>query len=368
MPIEIESPEQFGYANIECNLAESSVTDALYKDLSLRLEDIVLAYGHHVGKLELRELIVSECRDLDASDVLLTAGAASSLFIVATSLLDRNDHVMVMHPNYATNIETPRAIGCEVDLLELKFEERFHPDIGKLERQLTPSTRLLSVTTPHNPTGMVLTQKELEGLLAITERENCFLLVDETYRDLNFGKPPPLAASLSDRVISISSLSKAYGLPGIRIGWIVTRNEKLKELFLAAKEQIFICNSVVDEEIAWLFLLKKNRFFPTIREHVERNFTELSSWMNRNPYLEWVKPEGGAVCFPRFKSSIGVNFDSFYSTLNDHYKTFTGPGHWFGMDRRYMRIGYAWPSTQTLEKGLGNIMAAANYATKANKS
>ncbi|HET6225266.1 MAG TPA: aminotransferase class I/II-fold pyridoxal phosphate-dependent enzyme, partial [Bacteroidia bacterium] len=122
MPIEIESPEQLGYDTIQCNLAESSVHDAVFQDLKLNLDQLVLAYGHHLGKPELRELLAHSYNTIQSDDILITAGAAAALFIVATALLDKNDHLIVLRPNYATNIETPKAIGCEIDFIDLSFE------------------------------------------------------------------------------------------------------------------------------------------------------------------------------------------------------------------------------------------------------
>lgn len=372
MPIEIESPEQLGYGNIDCNLAESSVTDAVYRDLSMDIKDLVLAYGDHRGKPELRQIVAGdgkglmfngkwkvESGGLSAEDVLLTAGAASALFIVNTALLTGKDQIVVVKPNYATNIETPLAIGCEVALAQLEFEKGFKLDIAALEKLITPKTRLVSVTNPNNPTGAMLSEAELQKLVDITAAKKCYLLVDETYRDLALGHKPPLVASLADHVISVSSLSKAYGFPGIRIGWLITRNKALQELFLAAKEQIFVCNSVVDEEIAYRFLLKKDEVFPSIEKHVKENFGILKAWMNRpGCLLEWVEPEGGVVCFPRIKRAVDT--EKFYSTLNTRYKTYVGPGHWFGMDKRYMRIGFGWPGSEELERGLKNIERVLN--------
>ena len=140
MPIEIESPEQMGYGNIECNLTESSYADAMLAELDLDLNRLVLCYGDHFGKPGLRELIATEARPLGADEVLITAGAASALFIVATSLLKSGDQLVVMRPNYATNIETPRAIGADVKFLDLRFEDGFRIDLDRLEALITPQT------------------------------------------------------------------------------------------------------------------------------------------------------------------------------------------------------------------------------------
>lgn len=364
MPIEIESPEQSGYDSIACNLAESSVTDAVYKDIGINLDGLALRYGHHVGDPRLRALIASAHTGIKAEDVLLTAGAAAGLFIAATSLLSEKDHLVVVHPNYATNIETPKAIGCAIGYVKLEFEKQFRLDFSEMKKQLRKETKLISITYPHNPTGAVISKNELDQLVAMAESANCFLLVDETYRELSKNELPPLAASLSDKVVSISSVSKAYGLPGIRMGWIITRNKALQELFLAAKEQIFVCNSVVDEEIAFQYLQKKDAHFEKIKKHITANFETLQKWMNGQDVLEWVKPGGGVVCFPRIRKDKGIDAEFFYSTLVQKFSTHVGPGHWFGMDRSYMRIGYGWPSAAELSKGLENISLSLTQAKK----
>jgi len=364
MPIEVESPEQLGYDSIACNLAESSVSDAVYGNLGLDLGKLVLCYGDHYGKPELREWIASQTEGLKKEEVLLTAGAAAALFIISTSLLEREDHLVVMSPNYATNIETPRAIGCGISYLDLSFENDFRPDLEKLLSLIRPNTRLISITCPHNPTGMMLTPAELKELIRIAEEKDLWLLVDETYRDLTHGTKLPLAASLSQKVISVSSVSKAFGLPGIRLGWIICRNKALQDLFLAAKEQIYVCNSVVDEEIAHSFLLRSASFLPSIQSQVKENFSFLSHWMERTPELEWVKPEGGVVCFPRIRQDASIDVERFYHILNKNYKTYTGPGHWFEQDRRYMRIGFGWPGKAELAEGLKNVRLALKEAVK----
>lgn len=358
MSIEIESPEQIGYGSIECNLAESSVNDAVFKDLRLNLNDLILCYGSHTGKTELRELIASELSGIHTDDILITTGAASALFIVATSLLEREDHIIVVRPNYASNIETPRSIGCEIDFVDLTFENKFALDYYQIAKLIKKNTKLISITSPHNPTGLVIPENTLKHIIKLAEENKCYLLVDETYRDLSFGKPANMAASLSKNVISVSSVSKAYGLPGIRIGWIITKNSPLKEIFLAAKEQIFLCNSVIDEEVAFQFLDQKRKFLPAIHQKIKRNFKITEDWMKNNTFLEWIKPEGGVICFPRIKDTKKINPMQFYKILFEEYKTLVGPGNWFEMDPRFMRIGFGWPDTDHLEKGLHNINLA----------
>jgi len=362
MPIEMESPEQIGYGNVRCNLAESSVSDISLKELGLNLDNVVLAYGDHYGKPELRELIAKKYPGISADDVLVTPGAANALFIVATSLLDKQDRLIVQFPNYATNLETPFAIGCDIAKVELKFEEGFRLDIEAVKMQINSRTRLISITNPHNPSGTAFTPEDIRGLIEIAEKNNCFLLVDETYRDLVSGELPPLAATFSENVISISSLSKASGLPGIRIGWLVTRNKKLQETFLAAKEQIVISNSVIDEEIAYSYLQQEPVLHPAVMLRVKENLSHVINWLQSHEYFEFVKPVGGVVCFPRFRNSVKIDTAKFYAVLLNEYKTLVGRGEWFGMSDRYMRIGFGWPRLSELKEGLNNIDLAIRTA------
>jgi aspartate/methionine/tyrosine aminotransferase len=358
MSIEKESPEELGYGNIRYNLAESSVSDFLLTDLNLQVRDLSLCYTDHRGKPGLRELIIAGHDNLRANDVLLTVGAASALFIIASSLLSKDDHLVVVRPNYATNIETPRAIGCSITYIDLEFEKGWQPDISTIENAIQSNTKYISITLPHNPTGTVLSRESLEKILKIAGQKNIYVLVDETYRDLSFSDPYPLAASLSRNAISVSSVSKAYGLPGLRLGWLVSQDEDLMETFLAAKEQIFITNSVLDEEATFRFLKEKENYWKAIKQHIDVNYSVLEKWMEKENRLEWVKPAGGVVCFPRIKNAGAFNSVRFYDLLLNKYGTLVGPGHWFEMPDHYMRIGYAWPKREELENGLRGISGA----------
>jgi aspartate/methionine/tyrosine aminotransferase len=358
MPIEVESPEEYGYGNIRYNLSESSIRDRSIAELGLTVSNLTLLYGEHRGSVRLRELVVADQAEVNAGDVLITGGAATALFIVSTALLSTSDHLVVVRPNYATNLETPRAIGCSVSCIDLRFEADFRLDFAELAAAITPQTRLVSVTCPHNPSGVMFTAEELSRLVALTQAKGCFLLVDETYRDLSYDGPLPLAASLGQHVISVSSLSKAYGIPGIRIGWLITRDPKLQEVFLAAKEQISICGSVVDEWIAEQVLARRGEFLdPTLAE-MRRRRQLVSDWIGQEPLLEWVPPQGGVVCFPRMSADPPGGTAAFCRRLLENHGTYVGPGHWFEMSDSFFRLGYGWPTREELEAGLGAISQA----------
>lgn len=363
MPIEAESPEAFGYDRIRHNLAESSTADTPLRDLAVALDELVLMYGDHLGRPGLRAAIAAGGIGLTPDDVLVTAGAAAALFIVSTALLRAGDEVVVVRPNYATNLETPRAIGADVRVLDLTFEDRWEVDPGRVRALMTPRTILVSVTNPHNPTGAVLRESTLRALIDLVEAHpEARLLVDETYREMTFGGPLPVVAALSERAISVSSLSKADGLPGIRIGWLVTRDRPLLERFLAAKEQILITGSVVDEAIAEVALAARATRLPGIRSGIAAGLSTVRRVFAEQDVFEWVEPRGGVVGFPRFREPVGIDPAAFYADLLERHGTMVGPGRWFEQPDTSFRLGYGWPTPESLEAGLAGLIDAGRRA------
>ena len=363
MPIEEESPEQLGYELVKFNLTESSVRDRSVAEIGVDLNALTLCYTDHLGRADLRETIAARSGGgLTAADVLVTAGASAALFIIAITLLDAGDHMIVVRPNYATNIETPKALRCEIDYLDLDFDAGFALDLDALASRIRPTTKLISLTTPHNPTGVSLTEDQLRHVIALADRCGAHVLVDETYRDMSFEAPPPVAATLSPRAISVSSLSKSYGIPGIRVGWIASTDPALMYRFLCAKEQIGICGSVIDEAIGAAALAGADAWLAENGAHLRAAFDSVGAWMQREPLLEWAPPTGGCVCFPRIRTDAGVDLGRFYHALNHDHGAYVGPGHWFEQSDRFFRIGYGWPTADELAGGLEAISNAMRAA------
>ncbi len=362
-PIEVESPEELGYDAIANNLAESSFRDRTLADYGIDTDvgDLLLQYGDHRGVPRLREQLAGDAPGaVSVDDVIVTAGAASALFIVASALLEAGDHVLIAEPNYATNLETPRTLGAEVEAIPLRFEDGWGLDLDLVESRLRPETKLISITYPHNPTGAMIELATLERLIAIVEAHpSARLLVDETYRELAFDDPLPVAAGLSERAISVSSMSKTYGLPGLRIGWLISRDAGLAESLLAAKEQILICGSPINEEMAARVLAARDRVLPPIKATIATHLGIVAEWMASQSTFEWVEPRAGVVGMPRFRDPGSVDIDRFYADLLTEHGTYVGPGHWFDQERSCFRLGFGWPETGELRRGLDGLLAAA---------
>lgn len=361
MKIEEESPEQFGYDRIRYNLTESSTTDKTLADVGITLPpDLLLSYGDHLGHSGLRELLAKDY-SVDKDNIIVTVGACMAIFIIYSTLLKPGDHVVVMYPNYPADIDITHSLGCDAEYYRLRQENDFRFDVDELAKMIRPETKLVNITYPHNPTGTMIDPKDLKRIVKICEEKKVYLLVDETYGDLTFGeRTTPRAASLSPWAISIESLSKAVGIPGIRTGWIASQDSELILHMVAAKEQICICGSIVDEECAYQVIRRKADILRPIKEDIAVKFAIVKEFMAHQDVLDWVEPKGGVVCFPWIKPEIDLDIAEYHRVLNEKYGTFIGPGHWFGLDDRHFRVGYAWPSTDELKAGLVALADAAH--------
>ncbi len=340
--------------HVEYDVGESAVKFLTVDDLDIDLANVALRYGHHTGEPQLRECLAAQYPGLSKDHVVVTSGASEAIFSLNSALVKPGDHVIVEHPNYPSLYDIPRSLGCEVSFLPLDYDRAFKPDLGKLADLITPKTKLISLTHPNNPTGSMISEEDLRRVVELVEERDVYLLFDETYRELDFADALPHAATLSPKVISVSTMSKCYGLPGIRIGWLVTQDQFILDSILTIREQITITNNAVGEAIALHVLRRKDEFLERSRDHVRRNLSTVSRWIDGHKDVEWVPPEAGVVAFPRLKKHVRVDPEKLYRQLAEKYGTFVIPGRCFEVDNRHFRLGFG--STQEeIETGLENI-------------
>ena len=354
--------DKYQYA-VQYDIGESAIKYKTFGHMEIDLSDIALRYGHHSGRADLKALIASQYENLTVENVIVTSGASEANFAIVAALVKPDDHVIVEHPNYTSLYDVPRALGCEVTLHSLKFEDKFKPDLDELKRLIKPNTKLISMTHPNNPTGSMISEKDLHEIIKIAESNDVYLMFDETYRELTFGEPLPTAASLSPKVISISSMSKSFGLPGIRIGWMAAQDQFMLDTVLAIREHISITNSVVGEEIAVRVLEKTDTYIKNALDHALRNFKLVKRWMNSQDKLEWVQPEAGVVSMPRIKAEVKIDPEELWRLLVEKYKTFIIPGRCFEVDNRFFRLGFG-SDYDEIKNGLNNLKSAIDEITE----
>ncbi|MGH2761637.1 MAG: aminotransferase class I/II-fold pyridoxal phosphate-dependent enzyme [Thermoleophilaceae bacterium] len=274
-----------------------------------RFEGLPLTYTPTWGGDELREAVAGTYEQIEPEHVLCFAGAEEAMFWAMQELVAPGEHAVITVPNYQSMESVPLAAGVEVDgvLLDEAADWRLHLD--RLEALLRPTTRLVAVNFPNNPTGAVPDQQTFAQLAALCEEHSIRLLNDEVYRglELDQSRTLPQAADLSPTAISMNVMSKAYGLPGLRVGWLACRDRTLLERLERRKHYTSICNAGPSELLATVALRNGERVRARNRAIIAENlsrFTALfASW---DELFDWQPPQGGCVSFPRYLGPDGV--------------------------------------------------------------
>ncbi|MFI5614856.1 aminotransferase class I/II-fold pyridoxal phosphate-dependent enzyme [Amycolatopsis sp. NPDC051903] len=273
-----------------------------------RWENLALGYTETYGLPALREEIAETYTDVGPEHVLCFAGAEEGLYLAMRTLLEPGDHTVVITPNYQAAETIPLSIG-EVTGVALREADGWALDVDEIERQLRPNTRVVSVNFPNNPTGAVPDLDTWTRLVRLCDDRGILLFSDEVYRGLELDPAAtlPQAADLSASALSLNVMSKAYGLPGLRVGWIACRDPELLRRLERAKHYTSICNSAPSEVLALIGLRARDAILARNRAVIAGNVPKFDAFFARFPDLfEWAAPRGGCVCFPRYLGADGV--------------------------------------------------------------
>jgi aspartate/methionine/tyrosine aminotransferase len=260
-------------------------------------EALPLSYAPTWGTPELLQAVSATYDVVQPEHVLAFAGAEEALFWALQELLGPGDHAVVTVPNYQSMESVALATGAAVDGLVLRGEDGWALDLDALERLLRPDTRVVAVNFPNNPTGALPDASTFTRLVELCEERGIRLFSDEVYRGLE-AEPLPQAADLSGRALSLNVLSKAYGLPGLRIGWLACRDRELLERLERRKHYTTICNAVPSEHLATIALRAGEEIRARNRAIIAENVPVFEAFFAGRP-VEWEPPAGGCVCFPR---------------------------------------------------------------------
>jgi aspartate/methionine/tyrosine aminotransferase len=320
-----------------------------------------LGYGTSAGDAELRALIAARLGVPDGQ-VLLTAGAAASLFLLA--LLHSDGEILAGLPCFPPMLDALRGLGARVVTVSARFEDGYHVDLDTFRDGLSAHTRLVMFASPQNPSGVSIAPGEISEMLAAMSRRcpEAVLLIDETYREATYGSTPaaPTFAGLSERVITCASLSKAYGTPGLRIGWLTVADPRLREQLRLAKFNSSVCCGILDEFLAARLLSRADQLLSSRGALMARARATVECWIGeQDGRLQWLRPEAGAFCCARLNPDTFGPSDvrRFYDRLAER-RTAVAPGPWFGDSAHVMRLGLAYEPADQLEKGLGVISDA----------
>jgi aspartate/methionine/tyrosine aminotransferase len=288
-------------------VAVSELLELADEDGRRRWETLALGYTETRGLPALREEIARTYDVVVPEDVMCFAGAEEAIYLAMHALLEPGDHAVVLTPNYQAAETIPLGI-CEVTGVALVAESNWLLDVDAVERVLRPNTKLVSVNFPNNPTGAVPDLETWQRLVRLCDERGITLFSDEVYRGLELDRPSlPQAADLSEKALSLNVMSKAYGLPGLRIGWIACRDRALLDKLERAKHYTSICNSAPSEILALIGLRARDQLLERNRGVVAANLPLFEDFFSNYPDLfDFARPQGGCVCYPRYLGSDGV--------------------------------------------------------------
>jgi len=271
-------------------------------------ENLGLGYTETSGAPVLRQEIARTYDTMAPDEILCFAGAEEAVYVAMKVLLTEADHAIVITPNYQAAETIPLSI-CAVTGVALDIDNDWNLDIGEIAAAIRPNTRLISINFPNNPTGKIIPRADLDALVALCRRHGIWLFSDEVYRLIE--RDPalrwPQVADIYERGLSLNVMSKAYGLPGLRIGWLACKDRDVLGRFERYKHFLSICNSAPSEVLARIALKNREPILARNRAIVRTNVAALNLFFAEYPHLfDWREPDGGCVAFVRYKGADGV--------------------------------------------------------------
>jgi aspartate/methionine/tyrosine aminotransferase len=368
LPFELERQMSIWENTVQFNLSESGVHPLSMRELvddPQELERILtggLNYPQTNGLPALRQRIASIYPGAAPHNVLITTGAAQANFTVLLSLLDPGDQIAVMLPNYMQIWGAAHNLGLDVRTFALKEETGWCIDAEELHIAVTPNTRLIAVCNPNNPSGHILSPEEMDLIVQAAQSCGAWLLADEVYAGAERlqEKITPSFWGHYERVLAIGSMSKAYGLPGLRLGWVVAPRDTTDELW-ARQDYITISTTWLANQLAEYALRPavRQRLINRTRSYIRNGYTNFENWLVRHPDLfDLVPPQAAAIAFVRYQRKIASQ--ALVDRLRLEQSTYVVPGDHFGLDH-HLRISYGMPA-EILNQGLERLYRVLSAA------
>jgi aspartate/methionine/tyrosine aminotransferase len=298
-----------------------------------------LGYTEARGTERLRSMIAATYARGDADHILVTTGAIEANFLLFNQLLDAGDHVVAPYPAYQQLYTVPTAIGCDVSLWHVGPDTGYRYDVAALERLVTPRTRVIVVNTPHNPTGAMLSPKDAARVYALAESVSATVIGDEAYRWLDVPDGDPFAPPMFDRGprgVSVGTLSKPFGLPGLRIGWIAGPPDLVRACW-GLRDYISLSPGRLNDALACLGLKHREAIVARNRRIIQANLATASRWIaDRASFISWTPPRGGLLAL--LKYDLPMASLELADRLATDWSVMLAPGSAFGYEH-HLRLG-----------------------------
>ena len=303
--------------------------------------NLKLGYGSAAGHPILRQEIAKLYKTIGPEEVLVL-NPEEGIFIAMNVLLEPGDHVVTAFPGYQSLYEIANMLSCKVDFWLPRYEGGWHFDVQQLESLLTEKTKMLVVNFPHNPTGATLLEKDWLQLVEIAKAKDIFLFSDEMYHFLEYDPQTQntAACDLYENGISLFGLSKSFALPGLRIGWLATKNQHVLAQITTFKDYTTNCSSAPSEVLAIMALRAKEIIFKRNLNIIKKNLSILDVFFSdHNHIFDWQAPTAGPIAFPRLKTEKKVS--EFCTDLVAQKGVLLLPSNIYDFDSNHFRIGFA---------------------------
>ena len=351
---ELERNQSLFEHEVDYNLSESGLhplplKSILTEDEQQELLETELIYGYTTGTPMLREKIADLYTGADFDNVLATSGSAEANFVAVMTLLEPGDELIYMVPNYLQIRGIARSFGITVKELPLREELGWQWDMKELESMISSKTKMIGVCHPNNPTGSIVSKENMGKIIDIASGNDCWILSDEVYRgaELNGIESPSFYGSYEKTIVN-AGLSKAYRLPGLRIGWTVGPKDYIKKAW-AFHDYTSISIAYHSDWVASRILDTKRRkqILDGTKQHLNQNMNTLVEWIDTcDGKLSLSPPQAGAIAFVRIKMDIPSQDLTYH--IRDNFSVLLTAGKWFGLEG-FLRFGYGPPNEYLLE-------------------
>ena len=305
---------------------------------------------------------------MPAEHVITTQGTALGLFLLAFEVCRPGDEAILVTPCFPPSRDCLLGAGVAVREIRLTFENDYQLDVDELAASLSPRTKLVSLASPQNPSGVRTSRAIVEKVLELLKRRapQSLLFVDETYREAAYGNEavPDSLAGLHPRIVTSSSVSKALGAPGLRTGWLTIADADLRSRLVVAKMNTVISGSVLDEALATALLRHRESVLAPRRLLLAEGLGKLAAWCEaEHTRIEWIRPQGGALCCLRLRAD---KFDDAavlrFSDLLPRHELRLASGAWFGESDRVFRLGFGYLPPERLGPALAALSTVLDAA------
>lgn len=313
---------------------------AMEEGAAERFQEVWLGYTESLGKPELRAAISQVYEAITPEQVLVFSGAEEAIFLFMQGMISKGDHVIVHSPCYQSLFEVANRSAASVDRWTAQKDDGWKLDLNELESMLQPQTRAIVINTPHNPTGWLMPQEDWKALHAMAAAKGILVFCDEVYRESEHDPQQRLTAGcdMGEHAISLGVMSKTYGLAGLRIGWIATKNQDVFRRLQSLKDYTTICNSAPSEFLAELALRNRDQIVDRNLKIIRTNLKSIDDFFSlRFDQFSWHAPNAGAIGFPKL---LKGDIASFCNRLLESKGVLLAPATLFQFPGNYFRLGF----------------------------